>query len=98
MKSKKAAKLSKRQLVKEAEQQRNALKELALWMKIAMVVSACGMVLAWWGFTGTGMQIAFGVVGAILSVLGIVCAAIIGLGVRNGNRNVKNILRAAGIE
>lgn len=89
------SKLSKKQLLREAEQQTNALNQLKRWMQYAMLLSSCALVLAWWGLTGAGVRFACGVIGIILVFLGVVCAAIIGLGIRNGRRNVANILHAA---
>lgn len=89
------AKLNKKQLIREAEQQKNALKQLTRWMKYAMIFSSCAMVLTWWGLTGAGVQLALGIAGVVLTIVGILCAALIGLGVRNGRRNVERILQAA---
>ncbi|MDD6612711.1 MAG: hypothetical protein ACI3XW_02505 [Butyricicoccus sp.] len=89
------AKLNKKQLIREAEQQKNALKQLTRWMKYAMIFSSCAMVLTWWGLTGAGVRLALGIAGVVLTIVGILCAALIGLGVRNGRRNVEHILQAA---
>lgn len=91
------AKLSKKQLLHEAEHQKGALDKLKRWMQYAMLFSSCAMVLTWWGLTGAGIRFACGIAGVILVILGILCAALIGLGIRNGRRNVEHILRAAGI-
>ncbi len=89
------AKLNRKQLLREAEQQKGALVKLKRWMRNAMVCSSCGMALTWWGLTGTGSRFACGIAGIVLTLLGVLCAALIGLGIRNGSRNVENILRAA---
>lgn len=88
-------KLNKKQLIREAEQQKNALRQLTRWIKYAMLFSSCTMVLTWWGLTGEGVRMVFGIAGVILTIVGMVCAAVIGLGVRNGRRNVEHILKAA---
>ena len=67
--------MNKTALLHEAKQQQQALRQLSLWKRIAMLLSSCAAVLAWWGIAG--------------------CAAVIGRGIRNGNRNVANILSAA---
>ncbi len=90
------AKLNKKQLLREAEQQKDALNRLKRWMQYAMIVSSCAVVLAWWGLTGAGVRFACGIAGVVFTLIGILCAALIGLGIRNGRRNVENILRAAG--
>lgn len=90
--------LNKKQLIREAEQQKNALKQLSRWVTYAMLFSSCMMVLTWWGFTGTGIRFILGGVGTFLMIAGIICAAIIGLGIRNGRRNVERILQAIEIK
>lgn len=85
-------------LLREAQQQKDALERLARWMRNAMLLSSCAAVLAWWGLTGSGLRLACGVTGVALALTGAICAAVIGLGIRNGRRNVRRILRAAGAE
>lgn len=84
--------MNKTALLHEAKQQQQALRQLSLWKRIAMLLSSCAAVLAWWGIAGSGLRFAGGVCGVIIAL---VCAAVIGLGIRNGNRNVANILSAA---
>lgn len=91
------AKLNRKQLLHEAVQQNNALNRLKHWMQYAMLFSSCAMVLTWWGLTGTGIRFGCGIAGAVLATLGVLCAAFIGLGIRNGRRNVKSILNAANV-
>lgn len=59
-----------------------------------MLVSSCAAVLAWWGLSGAGLRLILGVVGVVLAIVGAGCAALIGLGIRNGRRNVERILQA----
>ena len=60
-----------------------------------MRLSSCAAVRAWLGIAGSGLRFAGGVCGVIIALVCAVCAAVIGLGIRNGNRNVANILSAA---
>lgn len=92
---KKEKRLSRGTLLEEARLQKNALERLGTWQRNAMLASSCGVALAWWGLTGSGMQFLFGIVGTLLTLLGILCAAILGLGIRNGNHNVEKLLQAA---
>ncbi len=87
--------MNKTALLHEAKQQQEALRQLSLWKRIAMLLSSCAAALVWWGMTGSGLRFAGGVAGILLAVLCAVCAAILGLGIRNGNRNVEHILTAA---
>lgn len=87
--------MNKTVLLREAKQQQEALRQLSLWKRLAMLLSSCAAALAWWGMTGSGLRFAGGIAGILLAVLGAVCAAVLGLGIRNGNRNVEHILSAA---
>ncbi len=82
-------------LLEEARLQQGALKQLRAWQRNAMVASSCGVVLAWWGLTGGRTRLVLGIAGMLIMILGILCAAVIGLGIRNGRRNVEQLLRAA---
>ena len=84
--------MNKTALLHEAKQQQQALRQLSLWKRIAMLLSSCAAVLA---IAGSGLRFAGGVCGVIIALVCAVCAAVIGLGIRNGNRNVANILSAA---
>ncbi len=87
--------MNKTALLHEAKQQQQALRQLSLWKRIAMLISSCAAVLAWWGIAGSGLRFAGGVCGVVIALACAVCAAVIGRGIRNGNRNVANILSAA---
>ena len=87
--------MNKTALLHEAKQQQQALRQLSLWKRIAMLLSSCAAVLAWWGSAGSGLRFAGGVCGVVIALVCAVCAAVIGRGIRNGNRNVANILSAA---
>ena len=95
MKKEKEGKFTPRQLLEEARQQKEALAQLGGWRRNAMLASSCGAALAWWGLTGGGARFAFGIAGALLTLAGILCAAVIGLGIRNGHRNIERLLQAA---
>lgn len=87
-------KLSKKTLLLEAQQQKDALKRLQGWFRNAMLLSSCAAVLAWWGLSGGGLRLACGVAGIVLAAVSVACAALIGLGIHNGRRNVDHILKA----
>lgn len=83
------------QLLEEARQQQAALERLGGWQRNAMLASSCGAALAWWGLSGGGSRMLFGIAGVLLALTGILCAAVVGLGIRNGRRNVEQLLQAA---
>lgn len=87
-------KLSKKTLLLEAQQQKDALKRLQGWLRNAMLLSSCAVVLAWWSLSGAGLRLACGVAGIVLAAVSVACAALIGLGIHNGRRNVDHILKA----
>lgn len=86
-------KLSRNTLLREAAQQKDALRRLSGWLRNAMLLSSCAAVLAWWGLSGAGLRLACGVAGIVLAAVSVACAAILGLGIRNGRRNVAHILK-----
>ena len=45
--------MNKTALLHEAKQQQQALRQLSLWKRIAMLLSSCAAVLAWWGIAGS---------------------------------------------
>ena len=48
--------MNKTALLHEAKQQQQALRQLSLWKRIAMLLSSCAAVLAWWGIAGSGLR------------------------------------------
>ena len=52
--------MNKTALLHEAKQQQQALRQLSLWKRIAMLLSSCAAVLAWWGIAGSGLRFAGG--------------------------------------
>lgn len=63
--------MNKTALLHEAKQQQQALRQLSLWKRIAMLLSSCAAVLAWWGIAGSGLRFAGGVCGVVIAL---VCA------------------------
>ncbi len=86
--------MNRKTLLQEAMQQKKALKQLSHWMRNAMLISSCAVAIAWWGLSGAGLRFVCGIIGVVLAIAGAGCAALIGLGIRNGRRNVEHILMA----
>ena len=61
--------MNKTALLHEAKQQQQALRQLSLWKRIAMLLSSCAAVLAWWGIAGSGLRFAGGVCGVIIALV-----------------------------
>ena len=60
--------MNKTALLHEAKQQQQALRQLSLWKRIAMLLSSCAAVLAWWGIAGSGLRFAGGVCGVVIAL------------------------------
>lgn len=88
------AKLTKRQMIEEAQAQSNALKTIKRWLMYAVAASTIGAALTYTGFTGIWNR-AVGIIGVILTFLSVAAALIINLGMHRGKKNVERILAAA---
>lgn len=84
--------VKKESLSKEAEMQINALKKIRTWKTISIAVSTIGVAAAYAGFAGQNRYLFLGILGIVLIVLGIICAGVLNLGLKNGRRNVEKIL------
>ena len=83
-------------LLYEAKMQTKMIGNLAKWARNAMALSTIGIVLAWWGLSGSGARFAAGIAGMVLTVFSVAAAVIVNLAVRNGRKNVEKLLSAAG--
>lgn len=88
---------SKKDLVREAQLQTNAIQRLSVWLRLACSVFVIGLIVAYWGFALDG-GIAFGILGIVLAVLSGPAALILKIGTNNARKNVQAILKAAGVE
>ena len=75
----------KKLLIDEADKQVKVLKNLKKWLRNFMGFSTIGLVIACWGIQGTTLQFAFGIIGIIIN-----------MGIKNGEKNVKKILKIVG--
>ena len=84
--------VEKSRLTKEASMQMAALKRINLWKNIAIALSTIGIALAYAGAAGHSQNIFLSILGIIIIIVGIICALILNLGLKNGRRNVGKIL------
>lgn len=84
----------KRRLSKEAEMQMEALKKINRWKIGAIGASAIGVGMTYAGFFGAQRNLFLGIPGIAVVLLGISCAVVLNLGLKNGRRNVEKILDA----
>ncbi len=82
--------LTPKQALNEAQRQKQALRTIIGWRRVLFVLSACFVALAAWGFTA-GMMPA-GIVGTVLSCLGMVLTLLVHLSIVRGEKNVEAIL------
>lgn len=83
----------KENLVAEAKMQMTALRRINMWKKLAFVVSATGVALAYYGLSSTPSHLFPSILGIFLSVMGFAAAAVFNLGLKNGRRNVEKMIR-----
>ena len=86
----------KKLLIDEADKQVKVLKNLKKWLRNFMGFSTIGLVIACWGIQGTTLQFAFGVIGIIIMIVCTISSIIINMGIKNGEKNVKKILKIVG--
>ena len=82
----------KKQMMYEAEMQNKMLLNLSKWFRNAMILSSIGVVIAYYGLTGSGAKFAFGIFGILFTVICFIACILINLGIRNGRKNVTHIL------
>ena len=84
--------MEKDNLLIEAKMQMTALRRINAWKKLAIIVSAIGVAIAYAGMSGTPSHLFPGILGIFLTMSGFILAAIMNLGLKNGRRNVDKML------
>jgi len=87
--------MNKSQLLAEAKAQNKALKIIKKWLAYAIGLSTIGVALTIFAFSGETTYIIVGIIGIILTLLSVIAALIISLGIKRGTKNVEMILKAA---
>ena len=87
--------IKRKQLIKEASMQAEALKWIGRWRTAALFVSALGVLFAWYGLSNGVPSMIAGILGILMTVIGFALAVVFNLGIRNGSRNVEKILNTA---
>lgn len=85
--------VEKKILTTEAQMQLFALKKISIWRSIAIAVSTLGTAITYAGLAGTNRHLFLGILGVIIILLGLGCALVFNLGIRNGRRNVEKMLK-----
>ena len=84
--------MERKRLSQEAGLQIKALKQINRWRMTALFLSAVGAAFLYAGFAGLRRNLFLGVPGILFITVGFCSAAICGLGLKNGRRNVEKIL------
>ena len=84
--------VEKNRLSKEAEMQIHYLLRISVWRTIAIAFSTLGVAITYAGLAGRNQSIFLGILGIILIIVSTGCAIVLGLGLKNGRRNVEKIL------
>ena len=80
-------------LSNETHMQLKALKKIEVWKNIAVALSTLGVALTYAGMAGNSHNLFLGIPGVIIILAGLISALILNLGLKNGRRNVKKMLR-----
>ena len=86
--------LTKQQLLDEARKQKNALAVISVWRKWLFVLTTVSAVLGVFGIRSGGGWFFAGVVAAVTAVISFLLLLAVNLSIRNGHRNVENILES----
>ncbi len=84
--------MEKRTLSKEAQMQMNALRKIRTWRTVAIALSTIGVAVVYAAMGGESRNLLWGILGIGMILISISCAALLNLGLKNGNRNVEKIL------
>ncbi len=82
----------KRRLSAEAKMQAHALKIINRWKNIALISSAIGVTITYYGMTNGVQNLLLGIFGIIIIAASSLIAVVLNLGLKNGRRNVGKIL------
>ena len=85
--------MNSKELSIEASLQAKEIKKLEKWLRMFLSVSSIFLVIAYWGMQGEGTRFAVGVTGVVFTVICILLAAVINLGIKKGRANVRRMLK-----
>lgn len=72
--------------------QMNALRKIRTWRTVAIALSTIGVAVVYAAMGGESRNLLWGILGIGMILISISCAALLNLGLKNGNRNVEKIL------
>lgn len=87
--------LNRKELIVEAEMQSKALKTISKWRAAALLIASIGVLVAYFGFTASPLNLFCGILGVVILLAGAFCAVTLNVGIHNGRENVEKLLDAA---
>ena len=84
--------LTKEQLLDEAQKQKNALAVMGQWRSWLFGLTTVFLVLAGAGLRKSGAFFVLGIIAAVCMAISFILLLIVNLSIRNGRRNVENLL------
>jgi hypothetical protein len=85
-------KKDKKRLIYEAEKQTQEVKNLKRWIRKSIGLSSITMIIAYFGIKSSGLLTTFGIIGIVLTIIFVIAAIFINMGIKNGQKNIKKIL------
>lgn len=79
----------KQSLINEVEYQKRMLNNLKRWLRNVIIFSSLSLVLI---VSGPSIHSFIRIVGIIMMIISVLCAIVIGLGLKNGKDNVEKFL------
>ena len=87
--------MNKMLLLDEADKQIKAIFTLKKWMRLSISFSTILMVLSYFSLNNFGLISPLGIISILFTSIFICIALILNLGIRNGERNIEEILKAS---
>lgn len=86
--------LTRRQALEEAQRQKEALTEIGGWRRNLFILTSVFLVFAIFGLQSSGVFFVLGICAAVLTGISFLLTFIVNLSIRNGRRNVEQILES----
>lgn len=83
-------KKDKKRLIYEAEKQTQEVKNLKRWLTKSIGLSSITMIMAYFGVKSSGILFAIGIIGILFTIIFVIAAIFINMGIKNGQKNIIN--------
>lgn len=85
-------KKDKKRLIYEAEKQTQEVKNLKRWLTKSIGLSSITMIMAYFEVKSSGILFAIGIIGILFTIIFVIAAIFINMGIKNGQKNIEKIL------